>query len=117
MLVLSRKVGESILIGDDIVVKIVSKKNGRVRLAIEAPASTKVLRKELVVNDKHEWVGGDSYQWGNARGGRPGDAATPYQCRKCGARFVHRYNEEPSLYQAIKDEGLDNDCPAGEGDD
>src|SRR5260370_37203667 len=48
MLVLSRKVGESILISETIRVTVVqSAKNGRIRLGIDAPPEVIVLREEL----------------------------------------------------------------------
>ena len=48
MLVLSRKVGESILISDSIRVTVVqSAKNGCIRLGIDAPPEVIVLREEL----------------------------------------------------------------------
>jgi len=48
MLVLSRKVGESVLIGDDIVVTVVEARGDAVRLGIEAPRSLRVHRAEVV---------------------------------------------------------------------
>jgi carbon storage regulator len=47
MLVLSRKSGERVLIGDMIVVTIVEVSGGRVRVGIEAPPQVLVLREEL----------------------------------------------------------------------
>lgn len=47
MLILQRKAGESLLIGDDIEITVVSTEGGRVRLAIEAPKSLCILRTEL----------------------------------------------------------------------
>ena len=47
MLVLSRKVGESILISESIRVTVVQAANGRIRLGIDAPPDVKVLREEL----------------------------------------------------------------------
>src|ERR1700720_1447426 len=47
MLVLSRKVGESILISESIRVTVVQVNNGRIRLGIDAPAEVLVLREEL----------------------------------------------------------------------
>jgi len=48
MLVLSRKVGESILISESIRVTVVqSAKNGHIRLGIDAPPAVRVLREEL----------------------------------------------------------------------
>ena len=48
MLILQRKSGESLLIGEDIQVTVVSVEAGRVRLAIEAPRNLSILRSELL---------------------------------------------------------------------
>ena len=48
MLVVSRKQGESIEIGDNIKVVLMRMGGGRVRLGIEAPADVPILRSELV---------------------------------------------------------------------
>ena len=48
MLVLTRKKGESILLGDDIEFTIVSVDEGTVKIAINAPKDVTILRKELV---------------------------------------------------------------------
>lgn len=48
MLVLSRRPGESIRIGDAVVVTVVETDGGRVRLAIDAPAGVAVVRTELL---------------------------------------------------------------------
>ncbi|MDD2829192.1 MAG: carbon storage regulator CsrA [Sulfuricurvum sp.] len=48
MLILSRKLDESILIGDSITVKIVAIDKGVVKLGIEAPHDIRVLRSELI---------------------------------------------------------------------
>ena len=47
MLVLSRKVGERILIGPDIAITVVRVTGGGVRLGIEAPPELPVVREEL----------------------------------------------------------------------
>ena len=47
VLVLSRKVGESILISESIRVTVVQANNGRIRLGIDAPPEVIVLREEL----------------------------------------------------------------------
>ncbi|MDR2754184.1 MAG: carbon storage regulator [Planctomycetaceae bacterium] len=47
MLVLTRKEGEKICIGDDVVITIVRTGGDRVRLGIEAPSDQVVLRSEL----------------------------------------------------------------------
>lgn len=47
MLVISRKKGESLMIGDDIEVTVVKADDGTVKLAISAPKNVSILRKEL----------------------------------------------------------------------
>jgi carbon storage regulator len=47
MLVLTRKVGEGIRIGDDIAITVVEMKSGGIRLGIVAPASVKIHRQEV----------------------------------------------------------------------
>lgn len=47
MLVLSRRLGESIQIGDDIDVTVVEVRGDMVRLGIKAPQKTQIWRKEL----------------------------------------------------------------------
>ena len=47
MLILQRKAGESLLIGEEIEVSVLSVEAGRVRLAIEAPRDVSILRSEL----------------------------------------------------------------------
>ncbi len=47
MLVLSRKIGERILIGDKIAVTIVKIGHGGVRIGVEAPPELAVVREEL----------------------------------------------------------------------
>jgi carbon storage regulator len=47
VLVLSRKIGERILIGDKIAVTVVKIGHGGVRIGVEAPAELAVVREEL----------------------------------------------------------------------
>lgn len=47
MLILTRKKGESVLIGKDVMVKILEVEGDRVRIGISAPNEMKVLRAEL----------------------------------------------------------------------
>lgn len=47
MLVLSRRVGEQIVIGEDVVLTVVEVRNDTVRLGIEAPRSIAVNRAEV----------------------------------------------------------------------
>jgi len=56
MLVLTRKVGEGIIIGDNITVKIIELKGGGIRLGIDAPRETKIYRQEVYDRIKQENV-------------------------------------------------------------
>ncbi|GFZ30979.1 hypothetical protein CSC2_15050 [Clostridium zeae] len=47
MLVLGRKPGEYVVIGDNITVKVVKSENGDLRLAIDAPRDIKITRGEV----------------------------------------------------------------------
>ncbi|MBK5240384.1 carbon storage regulator CsrA [Clostridium sp.] len=49
MLVISRKKGESLLIGEDVEITIVKIENGSVKIAISAPKEIGILRKELYI--------------------------------------------------------------------
>lgn len=49
MLVLQRKIGESILIGEETTVTVLAVEGGRVRLAVEAPKYIQILRSELKI--------------------------------------------------------------------
>lgn len=48
MLVLTRKKAETILIGDSIVIKVISCGNGKAKIGIDAPITTRVLRGEIL---------------------------------------------------------------------
>lgn len=56
MLVLTRKLGESIAIDDHIKIRVVSIKGKQVRLGIEAPKDTKIHREEvyLAIQDQNK---------------------------------------------------------------
>ena len=59
MLILARKEDESIVIGDEIVIKVVSIDRGTVKLGFEAPPRYVILReelKELVANKNKESI-------------------------------------------------------------
>lgn len=47
MLILTRKVGEGIIIGDDVKLTVVEIKGGNVRIGIDAPKNKKIYRQEL----------------------------------------------------------------------
>ncbi|MGL3200542.1 MULTISPECIES: carbon storage regulator CsrA [Curtobacterium] len=48
MLVLTRKVGERILVGDDIVITVLDGRGDGVRIGIDAPRGVKIQREEVV---------------------------------------------------------------------
>ena len=50
MLVLSRKLGEKIVIGDNIVVTVVKIDRNQIRIGIEAPTDVPVYRQEIAPN-------------------------------------------------------------------
>ena len=52
MLVLSRKLDESIVLGDDITVRIISIDKGVVKLGIDAPKNVSIVRSELLEDVK-----------------------------------------------------------------
>jgi len=54
MLVLSRKIGQRIVIGEDIVLTILDIRGGQVRLGIDAPRSQPIYREELMREAPHE---------------------------------------------------------------
>jgi len=47
MLILTRKVGEQINIGDEIVVRVIEVNRGNVKIGIDAPASVSIYRQEV----------------------------------------------------------------------
>ena len=59
MLVLSRKVGERIWIGDEISITVVRITGGGVRLGIEAPSEMPVVREELKLKLEQSAVDGE----------------------------------------------------------
>jgi len=50
MLVLSRKVGERIMVGNEVTITVVRVTGGGVRLGIEAPEHLPVVREELILD-------------------------------------------------------------------
>ncbi len=52
MLVLARKLDESIVIGDNIIVKVISVDKGVVKLGIDAPSDISIVRNELLEDVK-----------------------------------------------------------------
>ena len=54
MLVLTRRPGESIVVGEDIVITVIEIKGGQVRIGIDAPRNVDVYREEIYEQVKQE---------------------------------------------------------------
>lgn len=54
MLALTRKKGESIIIGDNIVIKVLEVNGDKVRLGIEAPSDITIYREEIYTEIQEE---------------------------------------------------------------
>jgi carbon storage regulator len=57
MLVLSRKAKQTIRIGSDVVLTVVSVQGNRVKIGIEAPKHVRVVRQELLPFESETWGG------------------------------------------------------------
>ncbi|MHB8073693.1 carbon storage regulator CsrA [Desulfosporosinus fructosivorans] len=72
MLALTRKVGERIVIGDNIVVTVVSIKGDNIRMSIEAPKEIKIYRGEIfdaiAAENKQAAVPSDISEWDMLKG-------------------------------------------------
>ena len=47
MLILTRRVGESLMIGDDVVITVLASKGNQIRIGIDAPRDVEVHREEI----------------------------------------------------------------------
>jgi carbon storage regulator len=47
MLILTRKLGEIIRVGDDVTIRVLEVRGGQVRLGIEAPENVRIYREEV----------------------------------------------------------------------
>lgn len=54
MLILTRRVGESLMIGDDINVTVLSIRGNQVRIGVNAPKNVSVHREEIYERIRHE---------------------------------------------------------------
>ena len=61
MLILTRRVGETVMIGNDVTVTILGVKGNQVRVGINAPKNVAVHREEIYERIKREQQGGDSH--------------------------------------------------------
>jgi carbon storage regulator len=59
MLILTRRTGETLMIGEEITVTVLGVKGNQVRLGINAPKNVAVHREEIYERIKREQQGGD----------------------------------------------------------
>lgn len=57
MLILTRRVGETVMIGDDVTITVLGVKGNQVRVGINAPKSVAVHREEIYERIKREQQG------------------------------------------------------------
>jgi carbon storage regulator len=69
MLVLTRKLGENIRIGDSVKITVLEVRSGQVKLGIEAPPDVKVHREEIYARIQEEIR--------RAQQGKPGEPGPP----------------------------------------
>ncbi|HKT73223.1 MAG TPA: carbon storage regulator CsrA [Steroidobacteraceae bacterium] len=60
MLILTRRVGETVMIGNDVTVTVLGVKGNQVRIGINAPKNVAVHREEIYERIKREQEGGSS---------------------------------------------------------
>ncbi len=58
MLILTRRVGETLMIGDEISVTVLGVKGNQVRIGVNAPRDVSVHREEIYERIRHEKEGG-----------------------------------------------------------
>jgi carbon storage regulator len=54
VLILTRRIGETVMIGDEVTVTVLRVKGNQVRLGVNAPKSVSVQREEIFHRIKHE---------------------------------------------------------------
>ncbi|MBS3800216.1 MAG: carbon storage regulator CsrA [Thioalkalivibrio sp.] len=75
MLILTRRVGETLMIGEDVSVTVLGVKGNQVRIGINAPQDVAVHREEIFQRIQRESTVGGSDDSGNSSGGGGASAA------------------------------------------
>ena len=73
MLILTRRVGETLMIGDEVPVTVLGVKGNQVRIGINAPKDVAVHREEIYQRIKREGTAGS----GSADGAEPTGGSSP----------------------------------------
>ena len=60
MLILTRRVGETLMIGDDVTITVLGVKGNQVRIGVNAPKDVAVHREEIYQRIQQEKTGEDS---------------------------------------------------------
>ena len=96
MLLLTRKLGENIRIGDDVKITIVEVKGNHVKLGIDAPPSVKVHREEIYerIQQENRRNQAQGAAEGTSGGAPPGSAGTDSTRSANGSAAVPRATEE-----------------------
>ena len=58
MLILTRRVGETLMVGDEVTVTVLGVKGNQVRIGVNAPKEVAVHREEIYDRIKHEQMDG-----------------------------------------------------------
>jgi len=69
MLILTRRVGETLMVGDDVTVTVLGVKGNQVRIGVNAPKDVAVHREEIYDRIRKENEGGDA-----SKNNEPGNA-------------------------------------------